>query len=159
MQSNAIPAGYQAITPYLLVDGVADLLQFLGRAFGAETVFRMDRADGSVAHAEVRIAGAAVMLGEPTAEFRAMPAQLYFYTPDCDAAYQRAIEAGGVPVQPPTTMAFAGQRYGALRDPAGNVWWVATHLESVPAAESAARFTEWQREQAEPGAADDRGGT
>jgi PhnB protein len=149
MANDAIPAGYQAVTPYLMVDGVADLLAYLGRAFGGEAVFRMDRADGTVAHAEVRIDGAAIMLGEPTAEFGPMPTHLYLYTVDCDAAYRRAVEAGGEPIQPPTTMPFAGQRYGAVRDPAGNIWWIATHLESLPANESKARFAEWQRERAE----------
>ncbi|SRR5581483_10528354 len=157
MANDAIPVGYQAVTPYLMVERVADLLAYLGSAFGGETVFRMDRADGTVAHAEVRIAGAAVMLGEPTAEFRPMPSHLYLYTADCDAAYRRAVDAGGEPVQPPTTMPFAGQRYGAVRDLSGNIWWIATHLESVPAEESKERFAEWQHQRAEAGAAPDRG--
>lgn len=131
MPVKPIPDGYQAVTPYLIVPGVARLLTFLQRAFAATERHRFRRADGSIMHAEVRIRDSAVMLGEPTGEWPAMPASIYLYVEDCDAVYQRALDAGGSSVMPPTTMPHYGERYGGVKDPSGNVWWIATHIENL----------------------------
>jgi uncharacterized glyoxalase superfamily protein PhnB len=140
--------GFHAVTPYLMVAGVPQLLDFLANAFGAREVFRLHRGEGSVGHAEVRIGDSMVMLGEPMGPFGPMPAQLYLYVSDCDAVYRRAIQAGGTPVMEPTTMQFSGERYGGVKDPAGNIWWVATHVEDVTPEECARRFAAWQRQPA-----------
>ncbi|MEM7349806.1 MAG: VOC family protein [Acidobacteriota bacterium] len=131
MTTQPIPDGYTAITPYLLVEGAAKLLDFLAEAFGAEESFRLDRPDGSLMHAEIRIDDAAVMVGEPMGEFGPMPGSIYLYVKDCDAVYERALAAGGVSVMPVTHMAHAGERYGGVKDPSGNLWWIATHVEDV----------------------------
>lgn len=56
MTVNAIPKGYHAITPYLVVPGVAGLIGFLKQAFGAAlTQPPHQRPDGTIMHAEVRI--------------------------------------------------------------------------------------------------------
>lgn len=121
---------YQAVTPYLIVPGVATLLDFLAKAFGAHEVSRLHRPDGTIMHAEVRIGGSTVMMGEPTAGFDAMPASLYLLVDDCDVAYRRALDCGGVSVMEPADMHHSGQRYGGVKDPSGNVWWIATHAET-----------------------------
>ena len=36
-----IPEGYHSVTPYLVVDGAADAIDFYKQAFGAEEKFRM----------------------------------------------------------------------------------------------------------------------
>jgi len=40
---------------------------------------------------------------------------------DCDAVYKQAIKAGGASVIEPDEMQ-TGERYGAITDPAGNIW-------------------------------------
>lgn len=149
MAAKPIPDGYHAITPYLMVHGIANLLDFLKRAFDARETFRQDRADGSIAHAEVQIGDSKVMLGEPMGEFGPMPAQIYHYVTNCDVVFAKAIEAGGTSVMPVTTMTFSGERYGAVKDPTGNLWWIATHVEDVSPEECAKRFDEWQRQASE----------
>ena len=37
-------------------------------------------------------------------------------------------------MQPPADQ-FYGDRSGGVRDPFGNQWWIATHIEDVPPAE------------------------
>ncbi len=140
MSVKPIPDGYGPVTPYLIVEGVDALLRFLAEAFGAEERHRFHRPDGSVMHAETRIRGAAIMMGEPMGEFAAMPSSVYLYVPDCDAVFARAVEAGGVSVMVPTTMEHAGERFGGVRDPSGNIWWVATHVENVSADEQKRRM-------------------
>ena len=131
MSVKHIPDGYHSITPYLLVGGVADLLDFLSKAFDAVELQRRIRPDGSIMHAEVRIGDSIVMMGEPTAEFGPMPASLYLYVSDCDLSYQRALRAGGISVMKPTTRPLEGDRYGGVKDASGNIWWIATHVDDV----------------------------
>jgi uncharacterized glyoxalase superfamily protein PhnB len=139
MGAKPIPDGYHAVTPYLLVPGVAWLIEFLKEAFGAEEQLRINRPDGSLGHAELRIGDSVVMLGEPTEAFGPMPASLYLYVEDCDAVYRRALRAGGTSVMEPADLP-SGERYGGVKDPSGNVWWVATHVEDVAPEEVARRF-------------------
>ncbi len=42
------------------------------------------------------------------------------------ATYKRALAAEGISVLEPANQ-FYGDRHGSVRDPAGNVWWIATH--------------------------------
>ena len=71
----------------------------------------LKRPDGKVAHAEVTIGDSRVMLGEENAMAKASPSTLYVYVPDVDAAYQKAIKAGGESVAESTDM-FYGDRCG-----------------------------------------------
>ena len=49
------------------------------------------------------------------------------------------LRAGGVSVFPIMTLP-SGERYGGVKDPCGNVWWVATHVEDVSPAEEERRW-------------------
>jgi len=134
-----VPEGYGTVTPYLVVPGVAKVIDFVKRAFGAEEIGeRMSRPDGGIMHAAVRIGNSRVMMGEPPAGSPAMPATLCVYVPDVDAVYQRAMAAGGTSLREPEDQ-FYGDRSGGVQDPAGNAWWIATHQEDVSPAELARR--------------------
>lgn len=131
MAVKPIPDDYHAITPYLVVPGVARLIDFLTQAFGAELAHPPHkRPDGTIMHAQIRINDSRVMMGEPTGEFTAMPASLYLYVEDTDAVYAQALRAGGTSIMAPADQ-FYGDRHGGVRDPSGNVWWIATHIEDV----------------------------
>lgn len=136
-----VPEGYHAVTPYLAVHGAAKLLEFLKRAFDATEIERMNGPDGAIQHAEVRIADSVVMMGEARAPRKPMPAMLYLYVKDADAMYKRALEAGATSVMEVTNQ-FYGDRSGAVQDPAGNEWWIATHVEDVSREEMARRARE-----------------
>jgi PhnB protein len=116
---------YRTVTPYLIVPDVPRLLQFLVEAFGASERIRLPRADGSVMHAEVAIGDSIVMMGEPTDKTGPMPASIYLRVDDADVAYHKALEAGGTSVSEPTDQPHAGERYGGVKDPCGNLWWPA----------------------------------
>jgi len=125
-----IPDGYHALTPYLIVSGVSRLIEFLKNAFGADELHRTVLPDGTVMHAEVRIGGSPLMMGEAGGAFPPMPGSIYLYVKDADAAYRRALDAGAVSVMEPADQ-FHGDRYGGVKDPSGNCWWIATHIEDV----------------------------
>lgn len=129
-----IPDGYHTVTPYLTVERADKLIHFLKKAFDAKQLTRVDRPDGKIGHAQVRIGDSAVMIGEPFGDCKAIPANLYVYVKDADVTYKRALKAGGTSVMKPTDM-FYGDRYGAVKDHAGNTWGIATHIEDVSLAE------------------------
>jgi uncharacterized glyoxalase superfamily protein PhnB len=134
MAVNPIPDGFHAVTPYLFVDGASKLLDFLKAAFDAVEEARVRRDDGSIAHALVRIGGSPIMMADPTgpaADFGSMRSSIYLYVNDCDAVYRRAIEAGGKSVMEVMNIPASGERYGGVKDPTGNIWWIATHVEDV----------------------------
>ena len=130
MSVRPIPEGYHSVTPYLVVRDVEDLLEFAGRAFGAEVIERMARADGAITHAEFRIGDSIIMAGLARDEASRMPAMLYVYLADVDAAHSRAVEAGGTSISKPADQ-FYGDRVAAVSDQLGNQWWMATHVEDV----------------------------
>ena len=87
-----IPDGYHSVSPYLVVDDVSALIEFLQYAFQAEEIDRTQTPDGKVWHAAVRLGDSVIMMGESPTN---MPAMVHLYLEDVDAAYRRAL-AGGV---------------------------------------------------------------
>ena len=146
MATKAIPDGYHTVTPYLIVKGAAQLIDFLKETFGAEETFRMP-GGGGIMHAEVRIGDSAVMMSDAMGEYGPMPTMLFLYVEDVDAVYERALKAGGVSTQEPEDQ-FWGDRAGAVKDAFGNQWWIATHVEDVPVEELERRQREMASRQA-----------
>jgi PhnB protein len=130
MNVKPIPEGYHTVTPYLVVRGVAGLIEFLKQAFDAVEIHRLTRPDGGVGHAEVKIGDSRIMLGEPMGDRSPMPAMLYLYLNDVDAVYRRALEAGATSMSEPADQ-FYGDRNAGIKDPCDNLWWIATHIEDV----------------------------
>lgn len=122
------PKGYSSLSPYIMVAGAQRLIDFLKRAFGATELRRYDMPDGTIMHAEVRIDDTVVMLADAGGKWPAFPVWLHVYVPDVDAAYRRALEAGGVSVQEPERREGDPDRRGGVKDPAGNTWWISTQV-------------------------------
>ena len=132
-----VPDDYTAITPYLVAEDAPRLLDFLAEGFGAVERMRMPMPDGSIAHAEVEIGGAPVMLGSANApDFPPLAAQIHLYVEDVDAVYAQAVSAGATPVAEPADQ-FYGDRIARVLDTAGNHWSIATHIADVTEEEMA----------------------
>ena len=133
-----IPEGYGTVTPYLIVNGAARAIEFYKQAFGATETFRMERPDGRVGHAEIKIGDSHVMLADEHPEMGARgprsiggsPISLVLYVEDVDATVNRAVEAGAKLTRPVANQ-FYGDRTGGVEDPFGHAWYVATHVEDV----------------------------
>ncbi len=130
MPVKAIPEGYHTITPYLVVNGAAKVLDFVKQAFGAQEIVRMPGPNGTIGHAEVKIGDSVVMMADATAQYPAQPARLLLYVPNVDEIYQRALKLGGKSEREPADQ-FYGDRNAGIIDPAGNRWFIATHIEDV----------------------------
>ncbi|MBI2838562.1 MAG: VOC family protein [Acidobacteria bacterium] len=138
MANNAIPEGFHTVTPYLLVENAAKVIDFMKQAFDGKEIERMTQPDGGIMHAEVKIGDSVVMMGEARGEWKAQPCSMYVYVDDTDAVYERALQAGAASVMEPADQ-FYGDRNAGVRDPSGNLWWIATHKEDVPPEEMAKR--------------------
>lgn len=137
--AKAIPEGYQTVTPYIVVRGASNAIDFYKKAFGAKEMYRMPGPDGkSIAHAEIKIGNSVVMLGDENPAWDNLGPQsrggvtssLFLYVEDVDAAFDKAVKAGGTGKLPPTDM-FWGDRFSKLVDPFGQEWGIATHKEDL----------------------------
>ena len=133
-----IPDGYHSVTPYLIITGAADAIEFYKKAFGATELFRMPAPGGKVGHAEIRIGNSPIMLADESTEMGYLspatlggtPVSLMIYVEDVDTIFNQAIAAGGEQLKPLQDQ-FYGDRSGTLKDPFGHTWHVATHKEDV----------------------------
>jgi PhnB protein len=143
MTVRPVPEHHNAVCPYLVVEGAAKVVAFLKETFNAEELACMRGPNGRIMHAELRIADSIVMLGEPMGG-PPFPGQVHCYVPDVDAAYARALKAGGTSLREPIDM-FYGDRISMVKDPTGNVWAISTHKEDVSAEEMERRMAAQMR--------------
>jgi PhnB protein len=144
--AKPIPAGYHSVTPYLVVAGAADAIDFYRRAFGAQEKFRLPMGD-KVGHAELTIGDSIVMLADEWPDMGIVgPAtrggttvSLMIYVDDVDSAFERAIDAGAQSERV-VRDEFYGDRSGTLVDPFGHRWTLATHIEDVSVEEMIRRM-------------------
>ena len=122
-----IRKGFRTLTPYLLVPGATNLINFYKQAFGAEEIFRVARPGSDlIMHAELRIAGSMVELADATAEFKPRAATNILYVPDVDAVFNHSVEAGATSLAAPADRPW-GDRDCAVKDLGGNTWYITTH--------------------------------
>jgi len=146
-----IPKDYNSVTPYLVVKGAAQAIEYYKKVFGATEVMRMPAPDGKIGHAELQIGNSRVMLADENpgmgeghasaATVGGSPVSLYVYLPNVDQVVQRAT-AEGAKVLRPVEDQFYGDRTGFIQDPFGHLWGVATHIEDVPPQEMQKRARE-----------------
>ncbi len=142
----AIPKGYHSITPCLTVSNGAKAIEFYKKAFGAKIVMRMDRPDGKISHAELKIGDSKIMLADACLEMGALTPEdlggsstaVHLYIKDVDAVVKRAVSLGAKLLKDVEDM-FYGDRCGFLVDPYGHKWFVATHVEDVTPAQTRKR--------------------
>jgi PhnB protein len=135
-----IPKDYNSVTPYLVVRGAAQAIEYYKMVFGATETVRMDGPDGKVGHAELKIGNSHIMLADENpsmgqghtsaASIGGSPVSLYVYLPNVDEVVQRATTQGAKILKPVEDQ-FYGDRTGFIQDPFGHLWGVATHIEDV----------------------------
>jgi len=125
---SPIRPGFRMVTPYLVAEDAPALLDFAKQAFGAEEMMRAETPTG--VHGEVRIGDSMVMMGGGVKgkKFPSTlhPNALHVYVEDVDAVCQKAVAAGATLIGEPRDQEY-GERSAAVKDKAGNVWYIATH--------------------------------
>jgi len=118
------PEGHTSVAPYLIVPDAEATLAFVRAVFGAEPIFLVRNDDGAIMHAEFRIDDTVVMCGQSRG---VPPSHVHVYLPDVDAAFDRALAAGGK-VEQEIAEKGDGDRRGGVADPNGTVWWLSTQI-------------------------------
>src|SRR5271163_991060 len=98
-----IPKGFHTLTPYVMVRGAAEAIDFYTRAFGAKERFRFPGMDGkSIAHAEMVIGNSIFMMADEAPNALSQSPQTLkgsavgfaIYVTNADKAFKRAVSAG-----------------------------------------------------------------
>ncbi len=135
------PENMPRITPYLYYEDVGRALSWLSTAFGFRERMRMPGRDGTIAHAEMELADAVVMMGHPGPEYRnprrlgQVTQNVYVYVDDVEAHFKRAKAAGATILEEPADQFYGDRRYGA-DDLEGHRWYFAQHVRDVPPGEA-----------------------
>ncbi|HEY6268772.1 MAG TPA: VOC family protein [Candidatus Acidoferrum sp.] len=117
--------GLTAITPYIIVRPAAQFMDFLKNAFNGIEQLRMPAPDGTIMHAEVAIGNGAIEVSDGNEQYPTAPAAIHLYVDDPDATYARTLQAGSTSFYAPTDDHPSGDRWGAVKDPFGNHWYIA----------------------------------
>ena len=126
--------GFHTITPFIAVPNAPELIDFLKRTFGAQETSRHPHGEGFIASVKVDDTDLLIM-GNPGLPGQERIGAFHVYVPDCDATYNRALEAGATSLGAPSDHSY-GERAGYVKDAAGNQWYIATHLGATPALEN-----------------------
>jgi len=133
MTVKSIPAGFHTITPFFAVRDAKKYIRFLKTAFDAEEIETHTDVEGKIMNAQLKIGDSFVMIGEVqsnTEDSKLLKSMIYMYVEDVDSVYKKAVMADGKSIMEPMDQ-FYGDRNAAVEDPAGNQWWIATHIEDV----------------------------
>jgi PhnB protein len=137
-----IPEGFHTITPFLVVRGADQAIEFYKKAFNAQALEVDYTPDGKVMHATVKIGDSLFMLADEFPEFGSLSPQsggisgtgLHLYLENVDPVFEQAVSAGAT-VKMPLMDAFWGDRYGQIVDPFGHKWSLGTRTRILSKAE------------------------
>ena len=133
-RQEAMPSGYNTIAPYIIVSRAGEFIEFLTNAFGGTERFRVGREPGSelIMHAEVAIGNSVIELADAYEPIPAAPTAIHLYADDAYSSFKRAIAAGATSIYE-VGEHVSGDTQGAVRDPFGNLWYIAMKGDWTPA--------------------------
>ena len=148
-----VPEGLHTMTPQLTLDNAAEAIDWYKKAFGVQEISRGLGPDGKIMHAELAIGNSRfmvndVMMGKGPKGFGGSPASFWLYVDDSDALFNRAVKEGAT-IQMPIENQFWGDRAGAVGDPAGYTWWIATRTDDLTHDEIQQRAAEFFKQMAQ----------
>lgn len=153
MFTKPIPDGYTTITPYLVIRGASDAIQFYRKAFNALEIKRMiNPGDGKIMHAEIKIGNAFLMVADEFLDMGFKSPQalggstafIHLYVENADDLFHQAQKAGAKIIKA-LGNEFFGDRHGIVQDPFGYMWAIATHIEDISPKELEHRLAEYSK--------------
>jgi uncharacterized glyoxalase superfamily protein PhnB len=121
-RDQRIPANYQTVMPYLILDNAVKFISFTEKVFGAKETYKVMKDPVTIMHAEIMIGESTIMFADATDKYKPQPAALFIYVDDADKRYKKAIEAGATVLTEVADQPYG--RSGGITDPFGNSWWV-----------------------------------
>jgi PhnB protein len=128
-QTGGPREGLRTVTLSLHPREAGNVISFLKKAFDGKEEFRAASPEGIIQHAQIRIGDSVLEVGEAHGQYQPMPTAIFLYVEDAGAMYAKALEAGATSLWPPAEM--YGDLMSGIKDPFGNEWYVATHLDTT----------------------------
>lgn len=126
MKSN--PFNLHSVTPYLIVDGAKELIQFIESSFQGKLRGNPNYTeDGSIAHAEIMVGDSVIMLMDADEDYQVTTSALYVYVENCDKSIKLA-KKNGAKIIKNVSIYPHGDKYGVVEDPFCNTWFIVTHV-------------------------------
>lgn len=124
------PEGYNAVSPYLIVDGAQKMVDFMKEVFGAEQLrtYYRDENEDAIMHTEMKIDDSVIMLADSTEDWSSNKTMLHVYVPDVNKTFQKAIDFGSKVLEEPVLREQDPDKRGMFEDFAGNQWAVGTQI-------------------------------
>jgi PhnB protein len=138
-KAKPVPEGFHTATPYMIIKGAAQAIEFYKKAFGAKEVMRHADPNGQIRHAQIMIGNSPIMITDEWPESNdwkgplargGTPVHIYLYVENVDILFNQAIAAGAKQLMPLADQ-FYGDRVGGVTDPFGHIWYISTHIEDV----------------------------
>ena len=126
IDKDSAPKGYHSITPYFTVNDAEKFIEFLIVVFDASVIKETRYENNRIQHARVRIGSSIIMLNEGSVTYPVITSQMHLFVSDTDTTYKAALKAGAVTLMEPNDRPH-GDRMAGIKDPCGNIWWIATH--------------------------------
>lgn len=127
MSSSYKPAGYNSVSPYLVLQDAVATIAFLQQVFAATELFKLQNEQGKIQHAEYRVDDSVIMLADGGPQWPAQEVNIHVYVADVDTSYQKALAAGATSIQAPVRKEDADKRCG-VKDKGGATWWLGTQV-------------------------------
>jgi PhnB protein len=140
---NPLPEGTQPLIPYMIMHDCAKAMEFYKKVFMAEEIARMPSPDGKkIMHAEMRISGCMVYMGDESPEMNAKSPKgmkhhsisMTMYCMDADKVFQRCVKHGSTVVRK-MELQFWGDKMGTIVDPFGHQWTLMQRVEELTPAQ------------------------
>jgi PhnB protein len=146
---QAVPKGFNTVTPFIMVDNAESLIDFIERGLNGNVEFKMKNDDGKIMHASVRIGNSPIMISDVMDGQEPITSMLYLYVDNVDELYEQGLAVSGTKSARELRDEYYGDRAGCLEDQWGNKWWIATHIEDVSKEELESRKSKLMSEHVE----------
>jgi len=125
-KNSKIPANYQTVMPYLIIDSAEKFIAFMKEVFHAEEINKVMRDKQINMYGKIMVGGSTIMFADTTGTYSASNAAMFIYVDDADVTSEKAISAGATIVTEIANQSYG--RSGGVKDPFGNTWWITEML-------------------------------
>ena len=122
------PQNYNSVSPYFVVRGAEEFIQWLEKVFAPQMLRRVDSPEGNLIHAELKIDDSVIMVGEAGEHATPNSLMVHVYVSDVNQTFQKAVATGCEVIQKPNSKKGEPDRRGGFKDFYGNQWFIATQL-------------------------------
>jgi PhnB protein len=135
-----VPSGYKTAIVYLRVKDAEKALRFYNNVFSADILLELKDPEGKLAHGQFKIFDTIFYIAE-AGRFPPSASITHLYVGDAEGIFDACLENGCEEIFPLKEQ-FYGDKAGRVRDPFGQEWIIARHLETISPAELKRRFDE-----------------